>query len=436
MHSKVRKKKKRRLKKSVRRGCLGIIIFLLLLALFLLFRCSPAKDILFGRHVQEEEVMLEPDSMDLAIADDVERLIRRSSLIDTNMLAVDIYDLERNCYVYEYRSHRRLIPASCMKLLTGIRALKQLGAEHQYDSREYILGKVRADTLYGDLLLQMDDDPLLLSFEEFSQAVKDRGICHIKGKVIFDLLRTDTLRPHHTAQPYDITYRQVPLLMKGAPRVMSEFRASLSAAGISFDSDTLLFNVPLTDDAEMIYQYQTPLCEVLKPMLINSSNVKAECVLYHNKHAQDRLAEPDTCLYMKPLDFIQTEGIYDRMADFVVNDGSGLSPENRLTADFLVQLMVYAYKDSVIRNVLIDEALATPAHPTRHGSLLGRMSAPCYQDRIFCKTGTLVSYASSSLTGYAHHKNGRWFAFSIINCNSPVYDAREFQDALCRILVE
>lgn len=380
--------------------------------------------------------MLEPDSMDLAIADDVQSLVHRAMHIDTTMLAVVIYDLDRNCYVYEYRSHRKLIPASCMKLLTGIRVLKQLGADHQYCSREYILGRVDGETLYGDLLLQMDDDPLLLSFSDFANAIKARGISHINGRVIYDLLRTDTLRPHHTAQPYDITYKQVPLLMKGASRVMNEFRVSLRAAGISYDSDTLLFNVPLTDDAELVYQYQTPLCEVLKPMLINSSNVKAECVLYHNQHAQDRLAEPDTSLYMNQLDFVQTECIYDRMADFVVNDGSGLSPENRLTADFLVQLMVYAYKDSVIRNVLIDEALATPAHPTRHGSLMGRMSAPCYRDRIFCKTGTLVSYAASSLTGYAHHKSGRWFAFSIINNNSPVYDAREFQDALCRFLVE
>lgn len=431
-----RKKKKRRLKKSVRRGCLGIIIFLLLLAVFLFFRCTPAKDFLFGKGGQEEEVIVELDSVDLAIADDVQRLIRRSSLIDTTMLAVDIYDLTRGCYVYEYQSHRRMIPASCMKLLTGIRALKQLGADHQYCSKEYILGKVKGETLQGDLLLQMDDDPLLLSFSDFTEAIKARGISHIKGRVIYDLLRTDTLRPHHTAQPYDILYRQVPLLMKGAPRVMSEFRASLSAAGISYDSDTLLFNVPLTDKAEMIYQYQTPLREVLKPMLTNSSNVKAECVLYHNRHAQDRLAEPDTTLRMSPLVFIESENIYDRMANFVVNDGSGLSPENRLTADFLVQLMVYAYKDSVIRNVLIDEALATPAHPTRHGSLLGRMSAPCFRDRIFCKTGTLVSYAASSLTGYAQNKDGRWFAFSIINNNSPVYDGREFQDALCRILVE
>lgn len=432
-----RKKKKRRLKKSVKRGCLGIIIFLLLLAVFLFFRCSPAKDFFFSKGEPiEEVVVLEPDSMDLAIADDVQRLIRRSTLIDTTMLAVDIYDLERNCYVYEYRSHRKLIPASCMKLLTGVRVLKQLGANHQYCSREYILGKVKDGTLYGDLLLQMDDDPLLLSFSDFTNAIRARGISHIKGRVIYDLLRTDTLRPHYTAQPYDITYRQVPLLMKGAPRVMSEFRASLRAAGVSYDSDTLLFNVPLTDNAELVYQYQTPLREVLKPMLINSSNVKAECVFYHNQHAQDRLAEPDTSLYMKPLDFVQTEGIYDRITDFVVNDGSGLSPKNRLTADFLVQLMVYAYKDSVIRNVFIDEALATPAHPTRHGSLLGRMSAPCYRNRIFCKTGTLVSYASSSLTGYAQHKSGRWFAFSIINNNSPVYDAREFQDALCRFLVE
>jgi D-alanyl-D-alanine carboxypeptidase/D-alanyl-D-alanine-endopeptidase (penicillin-binding protein 4) len=139
---------------------------------------------------------------------------------------------------------------------------------------------------------------------------------------------------------------------------------------------------------------------------------------------------------MSPLNYIQSENIYDRLANFVLNDGSGLSPENRLTADFLVQLMVYAYRQPGIKDVLIDEALATPAHPVRHGSLLGRMSAPCFRDRIFCKTGTLVSYASSSLTGYAHHQNGRWFAFSIINNNSPVYDAREFQDAVCRVLVE
>lgn len=435
MQKKVRKKK-RRLKKSVKRGCLGIIIFLLLLALFLLVRCTPAKDFLFGSGEPDEEEIVEPDSVDMVIADNLEHLIRRSSLIDTTMLAVDIYDLTRGCYVYEYHSHRRMIPASCMKLLTGVRALKQLGTDHQYNSYEYVLGTVRRDTLYGDLLLQMDDDPLLLSFDEFSQAVKYRGISHIKGKVIFDLLRTDTLRSHHTAQPYDITYKQVPLLMKGASRVRSEFLASLRAAGVTYERDTLLFNMPLKANAELIYQFQTPLREVLKPMLINSSNVKAECVLYHIIHAQDRMAEPDTCLQMSALDFVQSEGIYDRMADFVVNDGSGLSPENRLTADFLVQLMIYAYKQPEIKDILIDESLATPAHPVRHGSLLGRMSAPCFRDRIFCKTGTLVSYASSSLTGYAHHINGRWFAFSIINNNSPVYDAREFQDAVCRVLVE
>lgn len=430
------KKKKRRLKKSVKRGCLGIIIFLLLLALFLFFRCTPAKDFLFGHGGNDEEEIVEPDSVDLAIADDLQRFILRSPLIDTTKLAVDVYDLTRGCYVYEYHSHRRLIPASCMKLLTGIRALKQLGPDHQYSSQEYLLGTVKRDTLYGDLLLQMDDDPLLLSFDEFTQAVKNRGISHVKGKIIFDLLRTDTLRPHHTAQPYDITYKQVPLLMKGAPRVRSEFLTSLRAADVTYEGDTLLFNAPLKNNAELIYVSQTPLREVLKPMLINSSNVKAECVFYHNIHAQDRLAEPDTSLRMSAFDFIQSECIYDRMANFVVNDGSGLSPENRLTADFLVQLMVYAYKQTEIRDILIDEALATPAHPVRHGSLLGRMSAPCFKDRIFCKTGTLVSYASSSLTGYAHHVNGRWFAFSIINNNSPVYDAREFQDALCRILVE
>lgn len=416
---------------------MGIIVFLLLLALFLFITYSPAKSFsLFNFSRAEEDTEVLPDSMDVAIADEVYCLIRQFPGIDSTMLAVDVYDLSRGCSVFEYRSHHRMIPASCMKLLTSIRALKQLGTEHHYSSQEYALGEVRNDTLYGDLLLQMDDDPLISTFSEFAGAVKTYGISHVKGSVIFDLLRTDTLRPHHTAQPYDILYRQLPLLMKGAPRVKKEFLASLCAAGVTYESDTLMFNVPLPSDACMIFQQQTPLRDVLNPMMIHSNNVKAECISYHTQHSQDRQVEPDTSVQMPPLDFVLTEGIYDRLSDFTVNDGSGLSPENRLTADFLVQLLVYAYKNPEIKDVLIGETLATPAHPERHGSLMGRMSAPCFRDRIFCKTGTLVSYGASSLAGYAHHANGRWFAFSIINNDTPVFEARDFQDAVCRILVE
>ena len=120
---------------------------------------------------------------------------------------------------------------------------------------------------------------------------------------------------------------------------------------------------------------------------------------------------------------------------YIINDGSGLSPENRLTAEFLVQLLEYAYRKEEIFDVLIHESLATPEEGPRSGSLTGRMMEPVFRDRIFAKTGTLTTLGVSSLSGYAQGADGRWFAFSIINEGNPIYNSRLFQDRICKALV-
>ena len=121
---------------------------------------------------------------------------------------------------------------------------------------------------------------------------------------------------------------------------------------------------------------------------------------------------------------------------FVVNDGSGLSPDNRLSSHFLTQLLRYAWQHEDVRRVLIDQALATPGHPTRYGSLLGRMNVPQSHDRTFVKTGTLTTRALSSLAGYARTADGRWLVFAIINEDTPVAESRIFQDRLCGEMVK
>ena len=38
--------------------------------------------------------------------------------------------------------------------------------------------------------------------------------------------------------------------------------------------------------------------------------------------------------------------------------------------------------------------------------------------------------------GYAHGRNGHWYAFAIINRDSPVGESRLYQDMLCKVLVK
>lgn len=424
------KKRKRKLKKSVKRGCGCLILLLALLPAFMIYRCV--------RNNSDDDpglafVTMEPDSLDIAMAERLAHDVRGALRIDTSRLGISIYDLERNCYVYEHKSHLRQVPASCMKLPTAIMAMHYLGVDHEYKSSLYIDGKVKKGCLHGDVYMLMDDDPLIETFSHFTEAIRTKGITQIDGRVYLQLARTDTLRQHPTAKPWDIPYRKVPLLMKGEKHIQTELSALLRGNGITFEgsitslSEEEMQQHPSPSSMEQLCVISHPLRDVIAPMLIHSSNIKAECVYYHTQHsaafADSHWGE----------DFFFSEMCYTDTEGFVINDGSGLSPENRLTADFLVQLMAYAYRREDIRQVLMDEALATPADPVRQGSLMGRMHS--LKGRIFCKTGTLTTVGASSLTGYALNESGRWFAFSIINENSPVAESRIFQDKMCKTLV-
>ncbi len=446
------KKKGRKLKKSVRRGCLLIILTILGLMGYSVYSCWP--------ETSEQEniapvdtIPLGPDKVDTLIAQKLHKLIHSPQRIDTAQLAICVYDIERKCYVYEHHSHRLMTPASCTKLLTGITAMKRLGTNHHYHNQMLIRGTVSNGTLYGDLILTMDDDPMVESFTHYAIGLRKRGINKIEGGVILDLMRTDTLRQHHTAKPWDISYHQVPLLMKGEKRVKRELMAALAAQDIRLHKNPLftflgLLNVDKEIEpqryhlalktarigAELIHEERHPMRYAMIPMLNHSDNILAECIFHHTNHTLDRWGGGRMEENHAVCTFIREEMSSRCEDDFVINDGSGLSPENKLTADFLTHLMVYAYEQPDIRHSLIHEALASPGC-SRRGSLVGRMHQSLFHNRIFCKTGTLTARGVSSLTGYARAADDRWLAFSIISENTAVLESRAFQDRVCRILV-
>lgn len=423
------RRRKRKLKKSVRRGCLGILAALALLTVLTIYECTRP-------HVEAEvpEVgipTLPPDSIDDLVAEKAIRCMMSSPGIDPTLTAISIFDLDRNCSVLSHQGQELMAPASCMKLLTAIAAYRLLGTDHQYATHLLTSGKVAGGTLHGNLILEADDDPLILSFEDFGQALRQRGITDIEGDVVYRLARRDTLRQHPTAAPWDIPYHKVPLLMKGEQRIRQEFEGMLARQGVG------IHDIAVEDDGtcDTLLTVRHSLREVCAPMLIFSSNVKAEAVYYHLHHLAEAQAEPGTNGLPLMQRFLVDELGMTDFERYTINDGSGLSPENRLTSDFLVQLLTYAFRKDDLRRVLIDEALATPGNPERQGSLQGRMSSEAFRGKVFCKTGTLTTIGVSSLSGYAQGADGRWFAFSIITIDTPVYDSRNMQDGICKAMV-
>lgn len=367
----------------------------------------------------------------------IDSIMRQPMRLDTNKIAISIYDITTQQNIYTLHQNQLLPPASCMKIATAITAAKTLGLDHEYKVALLAKGEMKRDTLVGTLLLQADDDPLLETFDDLVKTMKQRGIHHVRGNVAFSLVREDTLRAHPTAKTWDIPYNKTPLLLKGRSFVERNFMATLAANGVSVKKDETVKPVGK-------YRYAAEakhrISDVITPMMIHSSNIKAECVLYHLDYnagiVSDKRAHWDiqhaTEKFLREV--FNNDSIH-QMSRFVFNDGSGLSPDNLMTADFLVDMLKYAYDDKQLRDYFINEAMATPDDGLRRGSLLSRMQQPEYRGRIFCKTGTVVTIGASSLAGYLHGSDGHWYIFAIINTDSPVAESRLFQDKICKAMM-
>ena len=114
--------------------------------------------------------------------------------------------------------------------------------------------------------------------------------------------------------------------------------------------------------------------------------------------------------------------------DFVLYDGSGLSPQDLITPRALTRLLVYAseqkwgeeFRDSL------------PAGGV-DGTLDGRFLRAPLRGRVFAKTGTLGEV--NSLSGYLEAASGRTVAFSIL-CNDHGPGGEAARDAIDRIVAD
>ena len=114
----------------------------------------------------------------------------------------------------------------------------------------------------------------------------------------------------------------------------------------------------------------------------------------------------------------------------VIDDGSGLSKTNRLTALAVTELLRVMYER---HGDLFVQTLAEPGE----GSLIKRLRNTPADGRVFGKTGYVLG--ASALSGYVRAKSGRILIYSIIMNDVPwggLWKARDAQDKVCLRLVE
>ena len=115
----------------------------------------------------------------------------------------------------------------------------------------------------------------------------------------------------------------------------------------------------------------------------------------------------------------------------IIDDGSGLSKENRLTALAVSEILRQMLQRHGERFVM------TLAAAGQEGSLSKRMRGTSAEGRVYGKTGYVLG--TSALSGYVRAKSGRTIIFSVLMNDVPwgeLWKARTAQDKVCLRLVD
>jgi D-alanyl-D-alanine carboxypeptidase/D-alanyl-D-alanine-endopeptidase (penicillin-binding protein 4) len=166
----------------------------------------------------------------------------------------------------------------------------------------------------------------------------------------------------------------------------------------------------LPPDARLLYSYESlTLAEIIRLVNKHSSNVMARTLLL--AIAAEKSGRPATTFggQAAVLDWLATKGI--SIPGLVLDNGSGLSRNERITATGLADVLLAAHQSQYMPEF----AASLPLSAT-DGTLKRRFRSPQLQGRLRMKTGNLDDV--SALAGYVNAASGRTY-IAVILLNYP-----------------
>jgi len=200
-------------------------------------------------------------------------------------------------------------------------------------------------------------------------------------------------------------------VMKAPEYAFGLFKTFWQQTGGSIDGGLRLGAVPA--DAKLLYTHDSlSLAEVIRLVNKYSSNVMARTVFL--SLAAEKVGRPATSAGARQavLNFLASRGI--SIPELVLENGSGLSRDERVTAQGLADVLADAWHSQYMPEF----AASLPLSAT-DGTLRRRFRSGEMQGRLRMKTGTLDDV--SALAGYVNAASGRTYV-TVIMLNDPRAD--------------
>jgi D-alanyl-D-alanine carboxypeptidase/D-alanyl-D-alanine-endopeptidase (penicillin-binding protein 4) len=201
------------------------------------------------------------------------------------------------------------------------------------------------------------------------------------------------------------------------PEAAAAFTAALHAAGVEVDGNTTVGAVP--NDAKPLAMIASPsMAQQLVEQNHESDNLYAELAA---KALGDALGDEGSTAAGAAV--IQRWATADG-SDTTVRDGSGLSDQDRTSANGMVTMLLGARRSPWF------SALYRSLPAAGEGTLSSRLAGV----PVRAKTGTLFIRPASTLSGYVRTQARTLVAFSVLTHDLPESTALAIEDGIVRIL--
>lgn len=352
--------------------------------------------------------------------------------------------------IFTHNAKIGLSPASGSKLRTALAALLELGADYTYKTQVRAFFEPVDGKIPGSLYLIGSGDPYLLtqdyyesesgaqneivytSLEDLADQIIAKGVTELGGAVIAIENHYDDIRyPQSWPTAFKNTNLSAPLSaltvnggneflafipeldfegealsedVPGASPSASEmrwqpsFNTAVSAAATFDDileargviipsSPYILTSLPPIVLAEI---ESPPLIDILQNMLSLSDNTAAELIVKESGFHSVGVGSTEAGLRALTHQLVAA-GIFPSTREAFINDGSGISPQNRSTCNELLKIIEFMGEGSspLLNRLSISGGRGTLDEWMGSSETIGKVSA---------KTGTLLGVAS--LTGY------------------------------------
>lgn len=295
-----------------------------------------------------------------AIAADLRETLqsfKSSAGLDSAYTSLLLIDLKSGDRILEHNASLPLIPASITKCVTTATFLEKVGSKFRFETPVYYTGHLAGGVIGGDLVVEASGDPSLNTVHEpgssdivaeIVEALRSLHVHEIQGNILIDEDNFPGPAINPTWQKGDLSHAygtgthgfnfednasgQRSVSDPGSV-FKSRLRAALADAGIETGTAA---QAPEGRRHRLGEHRSEQIDEIMRSCMMRSDNQFAEALLrgvglYYGKEGSTAVGAAEELKYWKRC--------HADMTGVRIVDGSGLSRSNRITANFMADVL-------------------------------------------------------------------------------------------------